>query len=55
MTPVQKQILIGAIVAVCSYLIGNINNAVIISKLKGKDIRKSGSGNPGTMNMLRSV
>ena len=54
MTPVQKQILIGAIVAVCSYLIGNINNAVIISKLKGRDIRKSGSGNPGTMNMLRT-
>lgn len=40
--------------AVC-YCIGNISWATIISKLfKGKNIREEGSGNPGTMNMLRS-
>ncbi len=40
--------------AVGSYLLGNINNAVIISKLKKSDVRKIGSGNPGTLNMSRS-
>ena len=36
------------------YLFGNFNTAVFVSKLKGKDIRTLGSGNPGTMNMLRN-
>lgn len=39
---------------VLSYFIGNINFAILISKAKGKDIRDCGSGNPGTMNMLRN-
>ncbi|MDE7107162.1 MAG: glycerol-3-phosphate acyltransferase [Clostridiales bacterium] len=51
-TPMQ--ILAGVLVAVGSYFVGNINNAILISKLKGKDIRQCGSGNPGTMNMLRT-
>ncbi len=42
------------IIAVLSYFIGNLNFAIIISKIKHGDIRKSGSGNPGTMNMIRS-
>lgn len=42
------------IVAVVSYLIGNINFAILISKLLKNDIRKVGSGNPGTMNMIRA-
>lgn len=37
-----------------SYLFANINFAIIISKIKHKDIRLSGSGNPGTLNMLRT-
>ncbi|MBO7187386.1 MAG: glycerol-3-phosphate acyltransferase [Clostridia bacterium] len=41
-------------IAVCSYFLGNVNNAVILSKLKKNDIRKLGSGNPGTMNMSRN-
>lgn len=41
-------------VVIGGYLFGNINTAVVISKLKGRDIRKLGSGNPGTMNMLRN-
>ncbi len=42
------------ILAVCSYLFGNINFAKIISKCKKDDITKHGSGNPGTLNMLRT-
>lgn len=38
-----------------SYLIGNIFFAKIISRAKRFDISKSGSGNPGTMNMLRNL
>lgn len=38
--------------AVC-YLIGCFNFAVLIAKLKHKDVHKIGSGNPGTMNMSR--
>lgn len=41
-------------VAVGSYLIGNINMALLISKLKKSDIRQMGSGNPGSMNMFRN-
>ena len=37
-----------------SYLVGNINFAVIISLIKKNDIRKLGSGNPGTLNMSRN-
>lgn len=37
-----------------SYLMGSINFSVIISKYKKTDIRKQGSGNPGTMNMART-
>ena len=37
-----------------SYLFANISVAKIISKFKKKDITKQGSGNPGTLNMLRT-
>ena len=40
---------------VASYLFGNINWALIISKIKKTDIRKLGSGNPGTLNMSRNL
>lgn len=43
------------IFAICSYLMGNINWALIISKIKKTDIRKLGSGNPGTLNMSRNL
>lgn len=42
------------IVIICSYLLGNFSNARIISKFLNRDITKEGSGNPGTMNMLRT-
>lgn len=41
-------------VIIGSYLFGNINTALIISKVKKGDVRKMGSGNPGTMNMFRN-
>ena len=37
-----------------SYFIGNISWARIISAKQNGDITKNGSGNPGTMNMLRT-
>ena len=43
-----------AILSVASYFFGNMNFALIISKLKNKDIRTMGSGNPGTLNMSRN-
>ncbi|MCL2821972.1 MAG: glycerol-3-phosphate acyltransferase [Firmicutes bacterium] len=43
------------IVFVAAYLLGNINFAIIISKVKNRNILKEGSGNPGTMNMARSL
>lgn len=48
--------IISAIVAaIAAYLIGSLNFALIISKLKYKDdIRKYGSGNAGMTNMMRT-
>ena len=43
------------VVMAAAYLVGSLNFAVIISKLKyGEDIRNYGSGNGGTTNMLRT-
>ncbi|MBR5387905.1 MAG: glycerol-3-phosphate acyltransferase [Clostridia bacterium] len=42
------------VTAVCGYLIGSINWALIISATKKRDIRSMGSGNPGTLNMSRN-
>lgn len=42
--------------AVIAYLIGSINSSILISRIvTGKDIRKSGSGNAGATNMLRTM
>ncbi len=44
------------IVGIIAYLLGSISFSIIISKkMAGFDIRKKGSGNAGTTNMLRSV
>ena len=41
--------------AVISYLIGSLNSSIIMSRiLKKDDIRKSGSGNAGATNMVRT-
>lgn len=44
-----------ALLIVGSYLFGSLNNAIILTSLLGKDIRKMGSGNPGTMNVSRTL
>ena len=42
------------IMAVVCYLVGSANFAKIISRANRGDITKMGSGNPGTMNMIRN-
>ena len=42
------------LLVIFSYFVGNISWARIISRKNNGDITKSGSGNPGTMNMLRT-
>lgn len=41
------------LMAVVCYFIGCFNFAVILAKVRHKDVRKIGSGNPGTMNISR--
>ena len=43
-----------ALLMIGAYLVGNISFAIILSNAKKNDITKLGSGNPGTMNMLRN-
>ncbi len=38
-----------------SYLLGSVPTGLLLGKLKGKDIRKSGSGNIGTTNAFRTL
>ena len=39
--------------AVISYLVGSISPAILLGKARGIDIKKEGSGNAGTTNVLR--
>lgn len=41
------------IILVLAYLMGNVSPSILLGKAKGIDIRKEGSGNPGTTNTLR--
>lgn len=41
------------LMAVVCYFIGCFNFAVLIARIKHKDVHKIGSGNPGTMNISR--
>ena len=42
------------ICAAVAYLFGSINCGVLLSKVYGSDVRKMGSGNAGTTNMVRN-
>ena len=42
------------ITVVIGYLLGNVNGAVVTSKLQGDDVRTHGSGNAGLTNFIRS-
>lgn len=44
-----------AIAVIISYLIGNINPAIVVGRLYGVDIKHEGSGNAGTTNVLRVI
>jgi len=47
--------MINALLAlIIGYLLGSVNASIIISKLKGDDIRNHGSGNAGATNTLRT-
>ena len=50
-----SSIIIAAAAVAASYFTGNISPATIVGKLHGVDIRKEGSGNPGTTNVLRTL
>ena len=44
------------LMAIIAYLLGSINTSIIVGKkMAGVDIRKSGSGNAGATNVLRTV
>ncbi len=48
-----KLILMMLVLVAISYAIGNISPAILIGKAHGIDIKKEGSGNAGTTNVLR--
>ncbi len=41
------------IIAIIAYMLGDINPAIVLGKIKGVDIRQEGSGNPGMTNAIR--
>ncbi len=43
-----------SLLAVISYFVGNLNFGRVFGKLNHKDVTKSGSGNPGTLNTWRA-
>lgn len=43
------------LIALGGYLLGGVNFATIFAKLNKKNIRDMGSGNPGTMNVMRNL
>lgn len=44
------------IAGIIGYLLGNVSSGILVAKLYGiKDIRKQGSGNAGTTNVLRTL
>lgn len=44
-----------ALAGAAGYLIGSIPTAVFLGRLRGVDLRREGSGNPGTSNALRTA
>ena len=49
----EKAVLVGVIMVATAYLIGNISPAIILGRKRNIDIKKEGSGNAGTTNVLR--
>ncbi|HOJ09914.1 MAG TPA: glycerol-3-phosphate 1-O-acyltransferase PlsY [Clostridiales bacterium] len=51
----MSNILYYFLAAICGYLLGSINNSLVVGKFYGVDVRKHGSGNAGTTNTLRTL
>lgn len=51
---IGKYIWVNLIFLLIGYVIGSINISILLSRRKGDDIRKHGSGNAGTTNALRN-
>ena len=49
----MKGPMMAAVAVIIAYFLGNINPAILIGRLHGVDIKKVGSGNAGTTNVLR--
>lgn len=47
--------MIVALALLAAYLVGSVNFAVIVGRMKGVDFREVGSGNPGTSNVMRTL
>ena len=46
----------GILIAVIAYFLGNISTGLLVGKAVGHiDIRKTGSGNAGTTNVMRTL
>lgn len=45
----------GVLAIIIAYFLGNISPAIIMGKMNGVDIKKVGSGNAGTTNVLRTL
>lgn len=45
----------GVLAIIIAYFLGNISPAIILGKMNGIDIKKTGSGNAGTTNVLRTL
>ena len=52
----MEAIILIVLIAIGSYLLGSVNAAIIVSRVrkKGDDVRQHGSGNAGMTNMLRT-
>ena len=44
-----------ALALIGAYILGSIDFAVIVARMRGVDIRQVGSGNPGASNVLRTL
>ena len=45
----------GILAIIIAYFLGNISPAIILGRMNGIDIKKEGSGNAGTTNVLRTL
>ena len=54
MMPAMSTTAITLILLVIAYLLGSLSGSLLLGRLRGVDIRESGSGNAGGTNALRT-